>query len=272
MKRRRPWGAVCATAAIAFASSGAVVCAPREAFAGESIVHDIDAFVLRTTEVSPAPCVFLHTGKKPDPFGDCDPPPPKMWLQGQPNPAERWLADRLGPWTPLPGAFVAALHFRGGTRTAFVVYAMPIPPRPRVGFDPKPMLERAWQSFGTNYPPMVPAGATPVAIEGAVDGVDAYQLEGEHTVAGRTQHTSMTVVPSGENAYLLVSAGFPNDAVNKERAAILGAIHVKAPPGMWALDLGRGYYFIGLAVTGIAGLVLRLKYGISPFGWLRRSR
>jgi len=253
---------------------GAVLGSASPARAGDSVVHDVDGFVLRTKEISPTPCVLTrgsagtsgHTA-----FGDCDPAPPKMWLRDEPDPIAAWLVSRMNPWTPTPD-LVTALHFRSGTRTAFVVYALTTPPRPRFGFDPKPLLDRAWSSFRASFPPREPVGPTPAAVEGLIDGVDAYQLEGEHTVAGKVQHTSMTVVPSATHAYLIVSAGPPSDGVAKERAAVIGAVHVKAPPSSWALDLGVGYRYIGVALVFFAGLFLRWKTGISPFGWLRRSR
>jgi hypothetical protein len=243
----------------------------RVARAGESLVHDVDAFVLRTKEISPSPCVLTRAGQGHDAFGDCEPPPPKTWLQNEPDPIAAWLQVRMAPWKPKIG-LVGALHFRSGTRTAFVVYAMPIPPRPRIGFDPKPMLETAWRFFADQYPPIVPVGPAPVAVEGVVDGVDAYQLEGEHETSGKVQHTSMTVIPSVSHAYLLVSAGPPSGAVNQERSAVLGAIHVKPPPSSWALELGVGYRYLAIVVMLVAGIFLRIKTGISPFGWLRRSR
>lgn len=237
------------------------------AHAADGITHDLDGLIFRTHEVLPAPCVlkrFLHKKNGPpgDPtegvaLGDCDPPPPKMWLQGTPDPVDAWLAARMGPWSASDN-LVFAVHFRAGTRTPFAVYTIEAPPRPRFGFDPKPLLDSAWTAF----PALTRVGATPAAVEGLIDDVDAYQLEGEHIFAGKVQHTSMTVIPTAAHVYVLVSAGPANEAVNKERAALIGAFKVKAPPGSWGLGPSRGYMvFVHVlkVVVLLGGLVFAIR-------------
>lgn len=241
----------------------------RSGGAGASLVHDVNGLVVRTETIAGA-CLLFH-GSARVPAGDCDPLPPKKWLvAGETDPAVAWLEERLAPFST--GPLVGAYHFRNGTRTAFVFLALPAGERPRFGFDPKPSLDAAWHALEQAYPPIVPLGPTPEATETRVSGLDAYRLEGEHTRAGTVQHTSMTVIPSSPYLYVLVSAGPPSAAAEAERAALLEGTEVRSPPSSFALGPGVGYRIVGALIVLVAAVFLRVKTGISPFGWLRRSR